>query len=138
MIYRYRIAVRPLDSEDGGGWPDALGVPVTIGATFVPFAITLASFDTIVLRVDRLLVRTIEAGGLVVLVGVVYVVVVLGFGETPTDATRRMLGLSLVAAIAEVHGVSVRLAENTPQGLKVTLPFSRTNMEDEQLRRRHE
>ena len=80
------------------GWPDALGVPVTIGAIFVPFAIVLASFDAIVLRVDRLLVRTIEAGGLVVLVGVVYVVVVLGFGETPTDASRRMLGLSLVAA----------------------------------------
>src|SRR5438876_120838 len=80
------------------GWPDALGVPIAAGTLFVPFAIALAAFDATVLRVDRLLVRTIETGGLVVLVGVVYVVVVLGFGETPTDATRRMLGLSLVAA----------------------------------------
>ncbi len=42
--------------------------------------------------------RTIEAGGLVVLIGVVYLVVVLGFGDTPTDETRRVLGLSIVAA----------------------------------------
>ena len=80
------------------GWPDALGVPIAVGTLFVPFAIALASFDATVLRADRLLVRTIETGGLVVLIGVVYVVVVLGFGETPTDASRRMLGLSLLAA----------------------------------------
>lgn len=80
------------------GWPDALGAPIACGTLFVPFAIALASFDATVLRVDRLLVRTIETGGLVVLIGVVYVVVVLGFGETPTGASRRMLGLSLLAA----------------------------------------
>jgi signal transduction histidine kinase len=33
------------------------------------------------------------------------------------------LGLSLVAAIAEAHRVSVRLGENTPQGLEVRLAF---------------
>ena len=80
------------------GWPDALGVPAALGCLFVPLAIALASFDAIVLKVDRLLVHTIETAGLVVLIGVVYVVVVLGFGESPTDATRRMLGLSLLAA----------------------------------------
>jgi signal transduction histidine kinase len=80
------------------GWPDALGVPVALGSLFVPLALALASFDAIALRVDRLLVHTIESAGLVLLIGVVYVVVVLGFGESPTDATRRMLGLSLVAA----------------------------------------
>jgi signal transduction histidine kinase len=91
------------------GWPDALGVPIAVGTLFVPFAIALAAFDATVLRVDRLLVRTIETGGLVVLVGVVYVVVVLGFGETPTAASRRMLGLSLVAAaIAAVCFIPAR------------------------------
>jgi signal transduction histidine kinase len=33
------------------------------------------------------------------------------------------LGLSLVAAIAEAHGISVRLAENTPQGRQIHLAF---------------
>jgi signal transduction histidine kinase len=80
------------------GWPDALAVPVLLGTLMIPIAIALSCFETTVLRVDRLLVRTIEAGGLIVLIGVVYVVVVLGFGETPTDASRRMVGLSLLAA----------------------------------------
>jgi len=80
------------------GWPDAIAVPVLLGTLMVPIAIALSCFETTVLHVDRLLVRTIEAGGLIVLIGVVYVVVVLGFGETPTDASRRMVGLSLVAA----------------------------------------
>jgi signal transduction histidine kinase len=44
------------------------------------------------------LVRTIETGGLVLLVGVIYLVVVLGFGDSPTDADHRVLGLSLAAA----------------------------------------
>ena len=80
------------------GWPDALGAPVVIGTIFIPLALALASIDTLAMRVDHLLVRTIEAGGLIVLVGVVYVVVVLGFGDTPNDSTRRVLGLSILAA----------------------------------------
>jgi signal transduction histidine kinase len=80
------------------GWPDGIGAPIVALASSIPLAITLASFDQLALRVDRLLVRTIEVGGLLVLIGVVYLVVVLGFGESPTDATRRVLGLSLVAA----------------------------------------
>src|SRR4029077_20770607 len=66
------------------GWPDALAVPVLLGTLVIPIAIALSCFESTVLRVDKLLVRTIEAGGLIVLIGVVYVVVVLGFGETPT------------------------------------------------------
>jgi signal transduction histidine kinase len=80
------------------GWPDGLGAPIIIGGVFVPLSIALSSFDRIALRVDRLLVRTIEVGGLIVLVGFVYVVVVLGFGDAPTDTGRRVLGLSMVAA----------------------------------------
>jgi signal transduction histidine kinase len=80
------------------GWPNALGAPIVIATAFVPLALALSSVDRIVMRIDRLLVRTIEAGGLVALVGVVYLVVVLGFGETPNDDSRRVLGLSMVAA----------------------------------------
>ncbi|HTL87706.1 MAG TPA: histidine kinase [Acidimicrobiia bacterium] len=80
------------------GWPDALGAPIVVATAFVPLALALSSVDRIVMRIDRLLVRTIEAGGLVTLVGVVYLIVVLGFGETPNDDSRRVLGLSMVAA----------------------------------------
>jgi signal transduction histidine kinase len=78
-------------------WPDALGAPIVVSTVFVPIALGLASFDTLALRIDRLLVRTIEVGGLMVLIGVVYVVVVLGFGESPSDDARRVLGLSMIA-----------------------------------------
>ena len=80
------------------GWPDALGVPIVLGTLFVPLALALAATERVVLRIDRLLVRTIETGGLILLVGVIYLVVVLGFGDSPTDADHRVLGLSLVAA----------------------------------------
>ncbi len=80
------------------GWPDALAAPILAFSAFVPVAIALASFDRIALRIDRLLVRTIEIGGLIAVVGVVYVVVVLGFGDAPSDSSRRVLGLSMLAA----------------------------------------
>jgi signal transduction histidine kinase len=40
------------------------------------------------------------------------------------------LGLSLVAAIAELHGIVVRLAENNPRGLQVQLDFPRKEAVD--------
>ena len=39
------------------------------------------------------------------------------------------LGLSLVGAIAELHGIAVRLSESTAQGLLVHLAFPRTETE---------
>ena len=35
------------------------------------------------MRIDRLLVHTIELGGVVIMVGAVYLIVVLGFGDAP-------------------------------------------------------
>jgi len=91
------------------GWPDPIAVPIIVASAFVPIAIAFASIDRVARRIDRLLLRTIEAGGLVVLVGVVYLVVVLGFGNAPDDAQRRVLGLSIVAAaIAAVLFVPAR------------------------------
>ncbi len=91
------------------GWPDALGEPIMFASVFLPIALALASIDRIVLRIDKLLVRTIEAGGLVVLVGLVYFVVVLGFGNIANDSERHVLGLSIVAAaIAAVLFVPAR------------------------------
>ena len=38
-------------------------------------------------------------GGIVIMVGAVYLVVVLGFGDAPDQSERRVLGLSIVAAV---------------------------------------
>jgi signal transduction histidine kinase len=43
--------------------------------------------------------------------------------DTSRGSPGNGLGLSLVAAIAELHGVSIRLAENMPHGLKISLAF---------------
>jgi hypothetical protein len=91
-------------------WPDSVAVPLALASIVVPFAIAMSAVDRVAMRIDRLLVRTIEAGGLIVLVMAVYVVIVLGFGETPSDESRRVLGLSmLAAAIAALAWVPARV-----------------------------
>ncbi len=80
-------------------WPN-IATELAIGATlFVPFAVAVSSVETLAVRIDRLLVHTIEAGGIVIMVGAVYLVVVLGFGDAPDQSERRVLGLSIVAAV---------------------------------------
>jgi signal transduction histidine kinase len=91
------------------GWPDGIGAPMAVVTIVVPFAIALSAVERLALRIDRLLVRTIETAGLILLVGAVYVVIVVGFGDSPDDASRRTLGLSLVAAgIAALFFVPAR------------------------------
>ena len=64
-------------------WPRSRA-EIAIGATlFMPLSIAVSSVETLALRIDRLLVHTIEAGGIVLMVGAVYLVVVLGFGDAP-------------------------------------------------------
>ncbi|HEX5096214.1 MAG TPA: histidine kinase, partial [Acidimicrobiia bacterium] len=78
-------------------WPE-IAPELAIGATlFIPLSIALASIDSLALRVDKLLTRTVEAGGIVLMVGAIYLVVVLGFGDSPSSSERRVLGLSMVA-----------------------------------------
>jgi signal transduction histidine kinase len=80
------------------GWPEDVAPVVVACTAFVPLALALAAVDRLALRIDRLLVRTIEGGGLVLLIGVIYLVVVLGFGDAPDESGKRVLGLSMIAA----------------------------------------
>ena len=83
-------------------WPE-LAPEIALGATlFVPLALVMSSIDPIAVQIDRLLVRTIEVGGLVIMIGVVYLVVVLGFGDAPDESERRVLGLAILAGIVAV------------------------------------
>jgi signal transduction histidine kinase len=81
------------------GWPGVAVEVTVIASMLVPISIALGTLERLTVRVDRLLAASIEAGGLTVMVGAVYVVVVLGFGDAPHDAERRVLGLSMVAAV---------------------------------------
>jgi signal transduction histidine kinase len=104
------------------GWPDDIEPVILALSTFVPLALAFAALDHMVLRIDRLLVRTIEGGGLVLFVGAVYLLVVLGFGGTLDESGERVLGLSLVAAaisallIAPVRTRLLELAERRVYG----------------------
>jgi signal transduction histidine kinase len=49
--------------------------------------------------------------------------------DTSRGSPGNGLGLSLVAAISELHGIGLRLPENAPQGLRVHLAFPQTETE---------
>ncbi len=79
-------------------WPQPL-LAIAVGATgLVPVSIAIAVSDRVAVRIDRLLVHTIVFAGLIGLVGVSYLLIVLGLGRTPTTDERSILGLSIVAA----------------------------------------
>jgi len=79
-------------------WPGPV-LAVAVGATaLVPISLAIGAAGDVAVRIDRLLVQTIVLAGLVVLVGVAYLLVVLGLGREPTDDERSLLGLSMLAA----------------------------------------
>jgi signal transduction histidine kinase len=49
--------------------------------------------------------------------------------DTSRGSPGNGLGLSLVAAISELHGIGLRLSESAPQGLRVHLAFPQTETE---------
>jgi signal transduction histidine kinase len=80
------------------GWPTH--VPEVVGAVsvLVPLALTAGASPRLVGRVDRLLAHTVSLAGLSGLVVAVYLVVVLGLGQVPSERERGLLLLSMVAA----------------------------------------
>jgi signal transduction histidine kinase len=80
------------------GWPRH--VPEVVGAVsvLIPLALAAGASRRLVGRVDRLLAHTVSLAGLSGLVVAVYLVVVLGLGEVPSDRERALLLLSMVAA----------------------------------------
>ncbi|HEV2641949.1 MAG TPA: hypothetical protein VGT98_04555, partial [Candidatus Elarobacter sp.] len=91
------------------GWPGHIGDITVIASVLMPIALLLGSFEPFAGAVDSILVGSIEAGGIVLMIGVVYLLVMLGFGNAPDHAERRVLGLSMIAAgIASLAYVPVR------------------------------
>jgi signal transduction histidine kinase len=91
------------------GWPGHVADIAVCASLMLPLALALGSFQSIAGQVDRMLVGSIEAGGIVLMIGAVYLLVVLGFGNAPDHAQRRVLGLSMIAAgIASLAYLPVR------------------------------
>jgi signal transduction histidine kinase len=80
------------------GWPRH--IPEVVGAVsvLVPVALAAGASPRLVGRVDRLLAHTVSLAGLSGLVVVVYLLVVLGLGQVPSEGERALLLLSMVAA----------------------------------------
>jgi signal transduction histidine kinase len=83
------------------GWPAPIG-PVAAGATvLIPLGLLAGDLPQLGRYGGRVLVQVLAIAGFTVTVAVIYLVVVLGLGKPPTDASdRELLGLSLVAAAA--------------------------------------
>jgi signal transduction histidine kinase len=80
------------------GWPRQ--VPEVVGAVsvVVPLALAAGASPRLVSRVDRLLAHTVSLAGLSGLVVAVYLLVVLGLGQVPSERERALLLLSMAAA----------------------------------------
>jgi len=81
------------------GWPTPVE-PVAAGAmVLIPFGMAAADVPRLGPRGGRLLVQVLAIAGFAATVAVIYLVVVLGLGRSPTDSSdRQLLGLSMVAA----------------------------------------
>jgi signal transduction histidine kinase len=79
-------------------WPASPAAVALAATALIPISLTLSSWDSVAVRIDRLLVQTIVVAGLVTIVAVIYLIVVLGLGDAPDDKARDLLGLSMVAA----------------------------------------
>jgi signal transduction histidine kinase len=79
-------------------WPSHVAEVVGGISVLVPLALAAGASPRLVGRVDRLLAHTVSLAGLSGLVVAVYLVVVLGLGQVPSERERTLLLLSMAAA----------------------------------------
>jgi signal transduction histidine kinase len=80
------------------GWPRQVSELVGAVSVLIPVGLAAGASPRLVGRVDRLLAHTVSLAGLSGLVVAVYVLVVLGLGQVPSEGERALLLLSMVAA----------------------------------------
>jgi signal transduction histidine kinase len=86
------------------GWPQALGAVAVSATVFVPICLIAGDAPRLAPRAGRILVHLLSIVGFTVVVSIIYLVVVLGLGRTPTGADREVLGLSMLAAAVAAIG----------------------------------
>ncbi|HTZ07811.1 MAG TPA: histidine kinase [Acidimicrobiales bacterium] len=80
------------------GWPPRPWIVVMVAALPLSVALAMGSSRRLAGRIDRILAHTVSLAGLTGIVVVVYVVIVVGLGRTPTHDERSLLALSMAAA----------------------------------------
>ena len=80
------------------GWPTRAPLVVAVSSIPIAVAFGMGSLRHFAGRIDRILAHTVSIAGLTGVVVVVYLVVVLGLGHTPTHPERTLLALSMAAA----------------------------------------
>jgi len=80
------------------GWPPRPWIVVMVSAFPLSVALAMGSSRRLAGRIDRILAHTVSLAGLTGIVVVVYLVIVVGLGRTPTHSERSLLALSMAAA----------------------------------------
>ena len=80
------------------GWPTREALVVTVATVPIAVAVAAGALTSLAARIDRLLAWSVSVAGLTGVVVVVYLIVILGIGHTPTKAERTLLILSMIAA----------------------------------------
>lgn len=91
-------------------WPAQIAVPAADATVLAALGLLCGVSSRLAPHADRLLVNLLSILGFTIVVSAIYLIVVRGFGKTPTGTTdREVLGLSiLAAAIAAVGYVPAR------------------------------
>jgi signal transduction histidine kinase len=79
-------------------WPHHASAVALALTGLVPLALIAGTRPRLVARVDRLLTHTVALAGLTALIVIIYVIIVVGLGRTPTGDERTLLLLSMGAA----------------------------------------
>jgi len=80
------------------GWPTRAPLVVAVCSLPVAVAFTMGSLRRFATRIDRILAHTVSLAGLTGIVVIVYLIVIVGLGHTPTHSERTLLALSMAAA----------------------------------------
>lgn len=95
-------------------WPTQTPLVVAVSSLPIAIAFMMVSSRRYAAHIDRILAHTVSLAGLTGVVVVVYVIIVVGLGHTPTHSERTLLALSMVAAAvcALVYGPArIRLTQ---------------------------
>jgi signal transduction histidine kinase len=80
------------------GWPTRTWLVVMVASLPLAIALAMGSSRRLAGRIDRILAHTVSLAGLTGIVVIVYLVIVVGLGHTPTHDQRSLLALSMAAA----------------------------------------
>jgi signal transduction histidine kinase len=86
-------------------WPGPAGLVAEGATAAVPLGLMAGAVPVLARHGSRLFVYVLSAAGFSVVVAVIYLIVILGFGQAPdTSADREVLGLSMLAAAIAAIG----------------------------------